>query len=358
VSAFTLYFTSLKGADIVLPEKPQFIQKTIQREDFDRFIPDSFDFEANLTFLNNGTASGVLRIDPFFESMKELAPFFKKTTFRFGLEPNKYTWSNSMPPISIHEKGSVVVYIQLTVEFHDWKKHFIHEPVPKEKIYEILCQADSENKKRFSDFCAVLKSGMHIGMVSIKSYQTTRKKTEERILVDSQYVGVLGEELIGNFRSWEKKWNTIDPDAILGELRQVHEYLDKELYKLVEQNLKRGMGLVEVASLETDLLDRVTRKFSRYDTRRAIIDFVLRSASLDTKLREYDLKTREWNRKLDLLREDPSNKTLEETLYKELDLLEKETGSLAVEIWNLQTMLQSCYLPTSTDQPGKLKSID
>lgn len=344
MSAFTLYYTSLKGPDIVLREEPRFIQKPIQREDFDRFIPDSFDFEANLTFLNNGTASGVLRIDPFFESMKELAPFFKKAIFRFGLEPNKYTWSNSMPPVPIHEKGSIVVCVALTVDFHDWKKHFIHEPVPKEKICEILCLADSENKKRFSHFCAVLKSGMHIGMVSIKSYQTTRKKTEERILVDSQHVGVLDEELIGNFRSWEKRWDTIDPDAILAELRQVRECFDKELHERIEQNFKKLMGVVEIGALETDLLDAVRRRFGGYETRVAIVDFILRSTQLDSRLREYDLRTREWNRKSDLLREGSSNKNLAEILDKEMGVLREESGGLAAEIGDLLNTLQECYM--------------
>jgi hypothetical protein len=339
VSAFTLYFTSLKGPNIVLPETPQFIQKAIQRESFDRFIPHTIVFETNLIFLNNGTASGVLRMDAHFEPVKELIPFFNRDKFMFGTEYHRYTSSNSMPAISIHEKGSTVVYIELTVEFHDWRRYFVREPVPKDQIRQVLCQADSENKKRFHDFCAILKNDMHIGTVSIKSYQTTRKKTEE-----SQHIGVLDEELIGNFRSWEERWDTIDPDAILMEVRQVRERFGKELHDRVNKNLKTLMGITELEPLETDLLDTVRRRFNGFESRAAIAEFVLHSANLDSLLKKYDLQTRDWNRILNLWREDTSRKTLEQTLIAERPSLETESAHLVIEIADLLNTLQECYM--------------
>jgi len=342
VSGLTLWFTSLKGSNIVLLERPLFIQKTIQRETFDRIIPDIV-FETNLIFLNNGTASGVLRMDARFEPMNELAPFFKKDRFMFGTEFHRYTASASMPPISIDEKDSAVIYIELTVEFHDWKRYFVREPVPKEQISEVLCQADSKNKKRFSDFCAILKNGMHIGTVSIKSYQTARKKTEERILVGSKHIGVLDEELISNFRSWETRWDTIDPHAILMDVQQVRESLEKELHECLMENFKTLVGLPEIGPLRTDLLDTVRRRFDGYESKKAIAEFVLRSANLDSVLSKYDLRTRDWNRRLNLLKEDPSKKTLEQSLIAEKDSLKTETASLVAEVTNLLNTLRECY---------------
>lgn len=342
VSAFTLYFTSLKGPDIVLLEKPQFIQQTIQRDSFDRSIPDTFNFEANLVFLNNGTASGVLRVDASFEPTKELIPFFKKATFMFGTEPYHYTSGNSMPPVATKEKGSIVVYNKLTVELYDWKRHFTHESVPKEKICEVLCQADSENKKRFSDFCAVLKNGMHIGTVSIKSGQTVRKKTEERI-----HIGVLDDELIRNFGSWVEKWNIIDPDVILSELRQVHDHFNRYLCTPLEDNARKLRESSATPSLDPDLLQRARQGFHGSETGMTLADFILRSTQLDSSLEKYDVRTNEWNRKSQLYNEDPLNQRLRQALAAERPLLERESANLAGEMVALQKTLYECYTPSS-----------
>jgi len=343
VSGATLYFTSLRGPNIVLL-KSQFIQKRIPRETFDHIIPDTIVFETSLTFLNNGTASGVFGLDAHFEPVNELASFFRRYHVLFGIEHGRYTSSSSMPPTSISEKGSTVVYVELTVEFHDWKKRFIHEPVSKKRMREVLCQADKENKSRFSEFCAILKTGMRIGTVSIKSHQTTRKGMEERVLVDSQYIGVFDEELIGDFRSWENRWNTVDPDAILAELRQVREECEKELYESVEENIKKLTGLVSIGSLKTDLLDTVRRRFNGFETRLALIDFTLRSTQLDSRLKEYDSRTREWNRRFSLQREGLLNAESQETLDAESDALKKESLDLFGEITGLLNTLRKCYM--------------
>jgi hypothetical protein len=347
VSALTLWFTAIKGPDIVLCKKPRFTQDI--GGPIDRIIPDTIIYTTNLFFLNNGTVSGVLGLEADFRPVEKMKPFFKKAHFRFATEPNRYTSYSSMQPISIGDKESRVVYVQLTVEFHDWKKHFVQDPVPKERIQEVLCQADSENKQRFSHFCGVLREGMHIGMVNIRSYQTTGwrfgTKDKERIIVDDEHIGVLDEKLIRDFRSWETRWNSIEPSTILTELRQVRKYFEEELCTRLEQNLKRLMGLIEIGSLETDLLDRVRRKPDGYEARSAIVDFILRSAGLDTRLKKYDLRTREWNRKIDLSREESSNRTLEQALIAEISSLEKETGELLAEIANLLNTLQKCYVP-------------
>lgn len=279
-----------------------------------------------------------------------MKPFFKNANFKFGTEPYRYTSSRSMPPISIGDKESKVVHIELTVEFYDWKKHFDHKPVSKDRIAEVLCQADGENKQRFSDFCATLRSGMHIGKISIKSHQTTgwrfrrSDKIRERTLVDDEHIGALDEKLIGNFRSWEKKWDATEPDVVLTELRQVCEHFDRELCKPVEKNLKILTRMEEIGSLETDILDTVKGRLHGDETRIGIVDFVLRSAQLDSRLKEYDSRTKEWNRKLSLVRDDPPR--LEELLRAHGPSLGEETERLGAEIASLQMMLRECYIPS------------
>jgi hypothetical protein len=262
VSTLTLWFTTLKGPDIDLCEKPVFSQEV--RGPFDAFIPDTILYSSNLVFLNNGTVSGTLGLDACFEPSKELAPYFKNATFQFGTEPHRYTSSASMPPISIADKESAVIYIESTVELHDWKKHFSHEPVSKEQIRDVLCQADRENKKRFSDFCATIREGMHIGTISIKSRQSTRRwfgfrspTMKEQIMIDGDPIGTFNEDLINNFRAWRKRWDTIDPNVILMELRPIRENLMKELSGPIEGNLKQLEGSDPNASLWSDLLRAV-----------------------------------------------------------------------------------------------------
>lgn len=98
-----------------------------------------------------------------------------------------------------------------------------------DEVYNVLRKADWENKRRFHDFCAVLKLGMRIGKVSIGSNQTVRTgfsgtKMIQRSLINDLSTGVIAEDLISNFRSSATKWDTVDPDAILTELRAIHDY--------------------------------------------------------------------------------------------------------------------------------------
>jgi hypothetical protein len=350
VSVLSLWHTSVKGPDIVLCERPEFALKRIPRRDFDYFIPDTLSSEAHLTFLNKGTVSGVLRLDPRFEPAEELNPFFDKASFSFSI--NNASPGEIMPFISIREKESCVISLGLRIGFHDWKEHFAHEPVPKDEICNVLRQADYQNRRRFDDFRETLKLGMHIGKLSIKSSQTMRKnvfwtKMAERDLVDDQYVGVVDEELIGGFESCAKKWDTLKPDAILTELRQIHECFHNMLLNPIDQNIRKLTQPGDLTALETDILDDLRRRCEDQGNRIAIVDFILRSMHLDSVLREYDSRIRVWNRKLNLLQEDRSSKSLEEALRKEMASLERESKHIYSEISWVQKVLRDCYLPSS-----------
>jgi hypothetical protein len=67
ISHATQQYTSLKGPDIVLCEEPKFSLRKTSRDIFDQFISHELFSEAHLLFLNNGTVSGVLRLEAHFE---------------------------------------------------------------------------------------------------------------------------------------------------------------------------------------------------------------------------------------------------------------------------------------------------
>jgi hypothetical protein len=124
ISVLSLWYSSLKGPDMVLCEKPCFVLEEIPREAFDHYVPHTLSSETRLLLVNNGTVSGVLRLNISFEPTIELKPFFDKATFSFTLGPGHH--EGTMPPISISEKESCMIAIRLSVEFVNWKKYFAH----------------------------------------------------------------------------------------------------------------------------------------------------------------------------------------------------------------------------------------
>jgi len=349
ISVLSLWYSSLKGPDIVLCEKPCFVLEEIPREAFDHYIPHTLSSEARLLLVNNGTVSGVLRLNISFQPTIELKPFFDKATFSFTLGVGHH--EGTMPPISISEKESCMIAIRLSVEFVNWKKYFAHDPVTKDEIHNILRKADWENKQRFDDFSAVLKLGMHIGKVNIRPNQTARTglsgkiKMVQRSLAADLSVGVVTEDLIRNFRLSGTKWDTIDPNAILTELHEIHDHFDRLLREPLERN-SRILGGLEMSSLQTDLFQAMKNQCTGYHNRAAIVDFIMHSSGLDSRLTEYDTKTSEWNRRFSLYKENPSN-NLEEALLNEKASLEKESLAIDVEILHMMQILKDCYLPSA-----------
>lgn len=347
LAILSLWFTSLKGPDIVLCNKPEFTLQKIPRQTFERIIPDELFCSGDMFFLNKGTVSGVLTLEARFEPANWLKPFFQSSRFSFKINGTQH--EKSMPPISIREKESSVICISLYVELHDWKKYFEHAPVSEDEMRKILCDADNENKSRVHGFCAKLEPSMPIGTIGVKSYQTMRRNLfwtsiDYKDLIVDQNVGVISKDLIDGFRSCDERWDTLEPDAILMILREIHRLLEDVMYKSIEENMKKLMGIVEGRTLNTDLFDELTRKCEGYDSRMAMVDFVLRSANLESRLVEYDSRTREWNRKFNLFQEDQSNEALEEALKKEKIFLDEESGLMAVELSKVQAILQDCYL--------------
>lgn len=350
LSILSLWFTSLKGPDIVLCNKPEFTSERIPRRTFERIIPHDFLCSGDLIFLNKGTVSGVMTLEAIFEPANWLKPFFQSSRFSFKINGTPH--EKSMPPMSIREKESSVICISLSVEMHKWKKYFEHAPVSKDEMRKVLCDADIENKSRFHGFCAKLEPSMPIGAIGIKSYQTMRRNLfwtsiDYKDLILAQNVGVISKELIDGFRSCDERWDTLDPDAILMELREIHRLLEVVMYKPIEENMKKLMGIVGGGTLNTDLFDELTRRCEGYASRMAMASFVLRSVNLESRLVGYDSRTREWNRKFNLFQEDQSNEALEEALKKEKVFLDEESGLIAIELSKVQANLQDCYLSRS-----------
>lgn len=351
ISVLSLWYSSLKGPDIVLCEKPCFVLEEIPREAFDHYVPHTLSSETRLLLVNNGTVSGVLKLNISFEPTIELKPFFDKATFSFTVGVDHH--DRTMPPISISEKESCMITVRLSVEFVNWKKYFAHDPVTKDEIHNSLRKVDWENKQRFDDFVAVLKPGMDIGKVDIRSNQTARTglsgkiKMVQRSLADDLSIGVVTEDLTRNFRLSGTKWDTIDPNAILEELHAIHDHFDRELREPVEQNVTTlVMGLRDIGSLKTDLFQAIKNRCIGHDSIAAIVDFIMHSSGLDSRLAEYDTKTSEWNRRFRLYKENPSN-NLEEALLNEKESLEKESLAIEVEILQMMKVLKDCYLPSA-----------
>jgi hypothetical protein len=348
VSLLSLWYTSLKGPDIVLCEAPRFSERKTSSDIFDSFIPYELHSEAHLLFLNNGTVSGVLRLEPHFEPTTELKPFFNKANFSFVVADTIH--EATIPPISMREKESCMVVVRVSLEFVNWKKHFANEPLSKDAIRNVLLSADLKNKQQFHDFCAVLKPGMHIGGLNIESTQTVRsglsgtKMTHKNLVADLS-VGIIDEELVRNYRFSATKWDAIDPSAILTELGAIHDDFGRMLLDPAEQNLGKLIGVTEPGTLETDLFRAMKRRLEGHGSRAAITEFVMRSSGLDSRLVKYDANTREWNRTFNLYKENPSNKRLEETLLNDKKPLEEESAAIVAEVRQVRHILRECYLP-------------
>jgi len=103
-----------------------------------------------------------------------------------------------------------------------------------------------------------------------------------------------------------------------------------------EQSLGRLFGATDPRSLETDLFHAMRTRVEGYENRAAIVEFVMRSSGLDSRLVKYDANTREWNRRFNLYNENPSNERLEELLLSDKKPLEEESAAIVAEVRQAQ----------------------
>jgi len=124
VALLSFYFGSLKGPDIdwLKSESSRLNIKEIHRKD-QKYIPNKIEFDpAKFIFTNNGTRSGVIKLETIFEPLDELRPFFEGVDYIFRTDKTGST--SDMPYVSIPERESCIVDIGITVGLHSWKEYF------------------------------------------------------------------------------------------------------------------------------------------------------------------------------------------------------------------------------------------
>jgi len=343
VATLTLWYSTLKSPDIRICEEPEFLLKEISKDTFDHHILDRFWFNpTGLVFANYGPRAGAFRPEIKFSCSKELEPFFKMYTCHFKIGDAQLEKTMYAP---IRDKECLIVKVDLYVDFCDWKKSFDSKLVEQDGIKDVLCQADQENKQRFSKFCSILKPGMYIGRIDIRARQTTRNKIFGTEMRERDHFvgldrGLINEELIGNFQSCLKRWDDIEPSYILDEVREIAKDLDN-LHAPLYSNFRRLMGAEELTSLNYDLLRSWKGKYEGYETKRAIADFLIRRTKLDVDFSKYEPDVSKVNRMIEVNREFLSPEVSAD-IKKIGDPLKKKTSDLIEKVQKLQGILNSC----------------
>ena len=349
VAVLSLWFSSLKGPDIDLCGSPKFIMEKIRWENLN-YIPDRIRFSpAQLIFINNGTRSGVIKLEVNFEPSDEFKPFFSRAGYIFKI--GEKSWSDDMPHVSMRERESCIIEVEVRVDFHDWKEYFDSDPVSKDKIYDILCEADLVNFNRLSDFCSLLRPAMSIGKISINSVQTIRKnilwtRIGRKNLVRDLPIGSMDQEFIEGFKSCLAKWDDIKPNCILMKLEELRKDLSNYILTPLGDNLNK-LGQTPRMALRTDFWNDWKRKWEGYTHWKALIDFILKSLGLESKIADFCLKADGFNQDLRIFEEIKSTdsqqrQAKEWDLNKSAEILKNKIRQLTSEIESLQDILYRC----------------
>lgn len=349
VAVLSLWFSSLKGPDIDLCGSPKFIMEKIRWENLN-YIPDRIRFSpTQLIFINNGTRSGVIKLEVNFEPSDEFKPFFSRAGYI--IKVGERSWSDDMPHMSMRERESCIIEVEVRVDFHDWKEYFDSDPVSEDKIYDILCKADLVNFNRLSDFCSVLRPAMSIGKISINSVQTIRKnilwtRVGRKNLVRDLPIGSIDQESIEGFKSCLAKWNDIKPNCISMKLEELRKDLSNYILAPLGDNLNK-LGQTPRMALRTDFWGDWKRKWEGYTHWKALIDFILKSSGLESKIADFCLRADGFNQDLRIFEEIKSTdsqqrQAKEWDLSKSAEILKNKIGQLTSEIESLQDILYRC----------------
>jgi len=354
VSVLSLWFSSLKGPDIDLVKISEKAFEKISKPEFSRrYIPYRIALHpVQLVFINNGTRAGVLRLKATFKSSKELEPFLDEIHYEIKGQTQAYSSRSEQTivtePIAIRERETNVVTLSITVTFDDWKEHFNHEPVKKEQIYDVLCQADRQNRERLSTFCSNLKAGLYLGAVSIDSTQTTsrliRLGESDKHLVKNLQAGLIDNELRHDFKNALEDWDTIEPNRILQNISYVEQFLRKVRESLTYLDLDKPLDQIQHIALNE--LDYLESKFEAEKNSKAVYDFLLKSAGLDSRLPEFVFLFKRFREMHDRFREAQPiyQEKMKDSLSKYVGDLKKERDSLSIEVEAICEILYRCRM--------------
>ena len=184
VSALTLWFTRLKGPDIVLVNTPNEKIEVIEMY-FERFvesIPYSFDIKpVELIFANNGSRSGVITaVEPVFKPSQEFEPFFVDFDHLITWELEISPTPRYGTPVSIREGDNRVITLKCTLKTVDWKYDWtdpeIHGLNYDANIKRFVENTLKMNRQKLASYLDFLHSGKPFGSLTLYLTCTGRKR--------------------------------------------------------------------------------------------------------------------------------------------------------------------------------------
>ena len=344
VAIFALWHSTLKSPDIKICEEPKFELKR-SKDESNHYIPHRFWFEpVRLVYLNHGPRAGAFMPRIEFSCSKEFKRFFRSFYCPLKVDDKPL---EKMTYVPIRDRECLIVgVVDSYVEFCDWKKDFDSKPVNEDEIAGVLCQADQHNKQQFSNFCSILKPGMRLGRIDIWSRQTTLGWKLQMVMKEKNHFpnldgGVIDEESVDNFQSYLKRWDNINPNCILGEIRDIKKNIEKELESPLHANFSSLINPEELTPLQEGILNSWKSRCEGHEPKKKIAEFLIRSMKLDSDFSMYEAEVRKFNRALEISR-DSIRDSLSVSVKAMRDPLKNKTGNLLRRIRTLLNILESC----------------
>jgi len=293
VSALTLWFTRLKGPDIVLVntlnEKIKVIDMRLER--FAEDIPTSFWIKPiELVLANNGSRSGVITaLEAIFKPSPEFEPFFVDFSLHIEWKLETSPSTHYGTPVSIREGDNRVMKLNCTASTVDWKYHWkdfeIRDLPDGANIKRVVENALEINRQKFASFLDFLRSGKPFGSLTLYLTFTSRKKWFWIALKRKQLTGPI--EVVNSFEDtirgyetclddWDNRPSRLEneinmiprvPDLIFADrLRKILEALHQPIEAVYSiptlreswKNLNKGKGIHKFVMLrEKDLMERL-----------------------------------------------------------------------------------------------------
>jgi hypothetical protein len=310
LSSAGLYFSALEGPDIrVIKSKGAHIfSNPPLNSSLDHIQHDFVPNGSQLTFVNDGTSGGFLRLEATFKMAKDMDSFLDNLTLWVkddcSKEDHSYVLENGrtieMDNIPIGEKDSRIVSLLVRLSLHDWKE-FREKPVPNGKILEVLIRAQNDNMNRLLDFYSKMKETPSLGTMCINSVHSHRKPfrslkpweldEKKEFLQDLEVISIT-LQLVDSFAEPLFMWTHIQPHEYLDDLKEVMNYfrvIEGE-FRNVAESINKAIPEIQVTIGET--LSRLDRFFEGNKSRQSIYSFLVSSAEVHDRMIEFVSKAR------------------------------------------------------------------
>ena len=312
VSALTLWFTRLKGPDIVLVntlnEKIKVVDMRLER--FVEDIPNWFKIEPiELVFANDGSRSGVITaIEAVFKPSPGFEPFFvdfhSNILSKLDISPATYYGT----PVSIREGDNRVIELECTVSLVDWKYYWtepeirdLNEDVDIKGVVENVLKI---NRRKLASFLDFLHSGKPFGSLTLYLTFTSRKNWFWIALRRKELAAPI--EVVNSFEDAIRAYETCLEDwdnrpsrleNALNEIPRIPELFADHLKKISE-------ALDQPVKIDTIYnIPSLKQSWNNLNSKMKIHKFVmLREKDLMKRLEFVGLKINDFNRKANAAR--------------------------------------------------------